>query len=101
MNLLGNLLWQSLRRLELQGSNRLRLGTPFSRLAKDALQYTNSDSGAFRQSAPGGEPGVMVISALPESLGLAFGVVLGTKGVERHAITFHGQEAHSGSARSE
>ncbi|QHN02115.1 Zn-dependent hydrolase [Granulicella sp. WH15] len=24
-------------------------------------------------------------------------VVLGTKGVERHAITFHGQEAHSGS----
>src|SRR5208282_3418389 len=25
------------------------------------------------------------------------GVVLGTKGVERHAITFFGQEAHSGS----
>jgi N-carbamoyl-L-amino-acid hydrolase len=25
------------------------------------------------------------------------GVVLGTKGVERHAIVFHGQEAHSGS----
>jgi N-carbamoyl-L-amino-acid hydrolase len=24
-------------------------------------------------------------------------VVLGTKGVERHAVTFHGQEAHSGS----
>ncbi len=32
-----------------------------------------------------------------ESLGLPLGVVLGTKGVERHAITFHGQEAHSGS----
>ena len=32
-----------------------------------------------------------------ERLGLALGVVLGTKGVERHAITFHGQEAHSGS----
>ncbi len=32
-----------------------------------------------------------------ESLGLPMGVVLGTKGVERHAITFHGQEAHSGS----
>ncbi len=29
--------------------------------------------------------------------GLPLGVVLGTKGVERHAITFHGQEAHSGS----
>ena len=32
-----------------------------------------------------------------ESLGLPLGVVLGTKGVERHLITFHGQEAHSGS----
>jgi N-carbamoyl-L-amino-acid hydrolase len=32
-----------------------------------------------------------------EALHLPLGVVLGTKGVERHAITFHGQEAHSGS----
>src|SRR5271169_924380 len=32
-----------------------------------------------------------------ESMGLPLGVVLGTKGVERHAITFLGQEAHSGS----
>ena len=32
-----------------------------------------------------------------ESLGLPLGVVQGTKGVERHIITFHGQEAHSGS----
>jgi beta-ureidopropionase / N-carbamoyl-L-amino-acid hydrolase len=32
-----------------------------------------------------------------EKLGLPLGVVLGTKGVERHAITFQGQEAHSGS----
>ena len=32
-----------------------------------------------------------------ERLGLPLGVVLGTKGVERHTITFHGQEAHSGS----
>jgi hydantoinase/carbamoylase family amidase len=32
-----------------------------------------------------------------ESLGRPLGVVLGTKGVERHAVTFHGQEAHSGS----
>jgi N-carbamoyl-L-amino-acid hydrolase len=32
-----------------------------------------------------------------ESLGLPLGVVVGTKGVERHAITFHGQEAHAGS----
>ena len=32
-----------------------------------------------------------------ESMGLPLAVVLGTKGVERHAVTFHGQEAHSGS----
>jgi N-carbamoyl-L-amino-acid hydrolase len=32
-----------------------------------------------------------------EEMGPPLGVVLGTKGVERHAITFHGQEAHSGS----
>jgi N-carbamoyl-L-amino-acid hydrolase len=32
-----------------------------------------------------------------EKMGLPLGVVLGTKGVQRHAITFHGQEAHSGS----
>lgn len=32
-----------------------------------------------------------------ERMHLPLGVVLGTKGVERHAITFHGQEAHSGS----
>ena len=30
-------------------------------------------------------------------LDLPFGAVLGTFGVERHAITFHGQAAHSGS----
>lgn len=30
-------------------------------------------------------------------LGLPLGTVLGTFGVERHAITFHGQSAHSGS----
>jgi N-carbamoyl-L-amino-acid hydrolase len=32
-----------------------------------------------------------------ESMNLPVGVVRGTKGVERHMITFHGQEAHSGS----
>jgi beta-ureidopropionase / N-carbamoyl-L-amino-acid hydrolase len=32
-----------------------------------------------------------------EALGLPLGVVTGTKGVERHAVTFHGFEAHSGS----
>src|SRR5215469_9105253 len=32
-----------------------------------------------------------------ERMGLPLSVVLGTKGVERHIITFYGQEAHSGS----
>jgi N-carbamoyl-L-amino-acid hydrolase len=32
-----------------------------------------------------------------EGLGLPLGAVTGTKGVERHSITFTGQEAHSGS----
>jgi N-carbamoyl-L-amino-acid hydrolase len=32
-----------------------------------------------------------------EGMELPLGAVLGTKGVERHAVTFHGQEAHSGS----
>ncbi|AXC11281.1 Acetylornithine deacetylase [Acidisarcina polymorpha] len=32
-----------------------------------------------------------------EAMDLPLAVVLGTKGVERHAITFYGQEAHSGS----
>jgi beta-ureidopropionase / N-carbamoyl-L-amino-acid hydrolase len=32
-----------------------------------------------------------------ERMGLPLAAVTGTKGVERHAITFHGQEAHSGS----
>jgi len=32
-----------------------------------------------------------------ESMGLPLAAVLGTKGVERHGVTFHGQEAHSGS----
>ncbi len=32
-----------------------------------------------------------------ERMGLPLAVVAGTKGVERHSIVFHGQEAHSGS----
>jgi N-carbamoyl-L-amino-acid hydrolase len=36
-----------------------------------------------------------------EKLGLPLGVVQGTKGVERWAIAFHGQEAHSGSTPME
>jgi N-carbamoyl-L-amino-acid hydrolase len=32
-----------------------------------------------------------------ENAGLPLATVLGTKGVQRHLVTFHGQEAHSGS----
>jgi N-carbamoyl-L-amino-acid hydrolase len=32
-----------------------------------------------------------------ERMGLPLGAVLGTKGLERHAVVFHGEEAHSGS----
>jgi beta-ureidopropionase / N-carbamoyl-L-amino-acid hydrolase len=36
-----------------------------------------------------------------ERMGLPLAVVMGTKGVERHSITFYGQEAHSGSTPME
>jgi N-carbamoyl-L-amino-acid hydrolase len=36
-----------------------------------------------------------------EALGRPLGVVLGTKGVERWSVVFHGQEAHSGSTPME
>jgi N-carbamoyl-L-amino-acid hydrolase len=36
-----------------------------------------------------------------ESLGLPLAAVIGAKGVERHLVTFHGQEAHSGSTPME
>ena len=36
-----------------------------------------------------------------ERMGLPLAAVLGTKGVERHAVTFFGQEAHSGSTPME
>jgi beta-ureidopropionase / N-carbamoyl-L-amino-acid hydrolase len=32
-----------------------------------------------------------------ERLGMPLGAVLGTKGVERHTVTFHGRESHAGS----
>lgn len=55
------------------------------------------DAGAERSSAAAYLELHIEQGPVLEKMGLPLGVVLGTKGVERHAITFHGQEAHSGS----
>jgi N-carbamoyl-L-amino-acid hydrolase len=55
------------------------------------------DAGAERSSAAAYLELHIEQGPVLEKMGLPLGVVLGTKGVERHAISFHGQEAHSGS----
>ncbi len=55
------------------------------------------DAGRERKNAAGYLELHIEQGPVLESMGLPLGAVLGTKGVERHAITFHGQEAHSGS----
>jgi N-carbamoyl-L-amino-acid hydrolase len=55
------------------------------------------DAGAERNNAAGYLELHIEQGPVLENKHLPLGVVLGTKGVERHAITFHGQEAHSGS----
>jgi N-carbamoyl-L-amino-acid hydrolase len=55
------------------------------------------DAGAERSSAAAYLELHIEQGPVLEKMGLPLGVVLGTKGVERYAITFHGQEAHSGS----
>lgn len=69
----------------------------------DAVQACGFDFARFPDAARERENAAAYIELhieqgpVLENLGLPLGVVLGTKGVERHAITFHGQEAHSGS----
>jgi N-carbamoyl-L-amino-acid hydrolase len=55
------------------------------------------DAGAERKNAAAYLELHIEQGPILENMHLPLGVVLGTKGVERHAITFHGQEAHSGS----
>jgi N-carbamoyl-L-amino-acid hydrolase len=55
------------------------------------------DAGAERSSAGAYLELHIEQGPVLENMQLPLGVVLGTKGVERHAVTFHGQEAHSGS----
>ncbi len=70
---------------------------------EDALRTCGVDIDRFPEAAKERQDAAAYIELhieqgpVLESLGLPLGAVLGTKGVERHAITFHGQEAHSGS----
>ena len=70
---------------------------------EDAVRRCGFDMDQFPEAAREQENGGAYLELhieqgpVLEGLGLPLGVVLGTKGVERHAITFHGQEAHSGS----
>lgn len=56
-----------------------------------------ADSGRERENAAGYLELHIEQGPVLERMDLPLGVVLGTKGVERHAVTFYGQEAHSGS----
>ncbi len=69
-----------------------------SALAQNGLDITRiPEAGANRHNAAAYLELHIEQGPVLEKLGLPLGVVLGTKGVERHAITFYGQEAHSGS----
>ena len=70
---------------------------------EDAVRHCGYDFDRFPEAGAGRKNAAAYLELhieqgpVLESLGLPLGVVLGTKGVERHLITFHGQEAHSGS----
>ena len=65
-----------------------QVGIDFERVKESGKELTNA--GAYLELHI--EQGPVLLD-----LGLPLGAVLGTVGVERHAITFHGQAAHSGS----
>lgn len=83
-------------------ADRIRADRDGVRL-EEALRLCNvdidrvGDAGAERKNAAAYLELHIEQGPVLEKLALPLGVVLGTKGVERHAITFHGQEAHSGS----
>jgi N-carbamoyl-L-amino-acid hydrolase len=70
---------------------------------EDAVRHCGFDMDQFPEAAREQENAAAYLELhieqgpVLEGLGLPLGVVLGTKGVERHAIIFHGQESHSGS----
>ncbi len=65
-----------------------RCGFPIDRFPESAIEQKNAAAYLELHIEQG---------PVLEAFGLPLGVVLGTKGVERHLITFLGQEAHSGS----
>jgi beta-ureidopropionase / N-carbamoyl-L-amino-acid hydrolase len=83
-------------------ADRIRTDRDGVRL-EDALRNCNvdidrvGDAGAERKNAAAYLELHIEQGPVLENMRLPLGVVLGTKGVERHAIIFHGQEAHSGS----
>jgi N-carbamoyl-L-amino-acid hydrolase len=84
------------------GADRLRTDRDGVRL-EDALRNCGvdldrvGDAGTERSNAAAYLELHIEQGPVLEKMQLPLGVVLGTKGVERHAIVFHGQEAHSGS----
>jgi len=84
------------------GADRVRTDRDGVRL-EDALRSCNvdvekiGDAGTERKNAAAYLELHIEQGPVLEKMQLPLGVVLGTKGVERHAITFYGQEAHSGS----
>jgi N-carbamoyl-L-amino-acid hydrolase len=70
---------------------------------EDALRRCGVEIDSISEAARGRENAAAYLELhieqgpVLETFDLPLGVVLGTKGVERHLITFHGQEAHSGS----
>src|SRR4051794_37531007 len=89
----GNLNMQEARGLKDKDGIRLpdalkEIGVDFERVKESGLELKNA--GAYIELHI--EQGPVLLD-----LDLPLGAVLGTFGVERHAITFHGQAAHSGS----
>jgi beta-ureidopropionase / N-carbamoyl-L-amino-acid hydrolase len=70
---------------------------------EDALRRCSVEMDRFGEATQGQKNAAAYIELhieqgpVLEKLNIPLATVLGTKGVERHAITFHGQEAHSGS----
>jgi N-carbamoyl-L-amino-acid hydrolase len=70
---------------------------------EDALRRCGVEMDRFGEATSGQKSAAAYIELhieqgpVLERMNLPLATVLGTKGVERHSITFHGQEAHSGS----
>jgi N-carbamoyl-L-amino-acid hydrolase len=82
-------------------ADRVRLDKDGIRM-DEAVRRCGVDMDRFREAESGRKDAAAYIELhieqgpVLERMGLPLGVVQGTKGVERHAITFVGQEAHSG-----